>query len=419
VVGVDALDMPGAPQRLQTAQVRADEGVRVFALPFEGISNELKMPARLIDAGPFLGHEGDVPVGVSRPRDGWGGLDDHALPHLLDRRRAGEFHVMDPAVNAIDDEVDALAHLVAGQSFPDHPAGDTLARSRSVKDVLRDTPFVGEVMVRQRSMDGIYGVVVRLQSLECGLDAIGDNQAPGPGLGREAIAFQALHPVDEEVTVFPDQIGQSLARPKINEAMLPLLGDQHPVEPRQPFCVDLAGKLLGHVDLALVTQFPGHEFARPVADPVGDVVAGDVQNFAVAGDAAHDDVGVGMAGVVVVDGDPVEAGVEVLLDLPHQVPREAAQVAQFRGKLDAVLGGDARPPHAVETVRESRFRHHEFSSFGSSIRCWPTERHSASNGLQERRTAAVLDQLRAHWLDPHPRPLPTRGRGGVRGTVEP
>jgi len=46
-----------------------------------------------------------------------------------------------------------------------------------------------------------------------------------------------------------------------------------------------------------------------VADPVGDVVAGDVENFAIVGDAPHDDVGVGMAGVVGVHGDPVEAGV--------------------------------------------------------------------------------------------------------------
>ena len=39
---------------------------------------------------------------------------------------------------------------------------------------------------------------------------------------------------------------------------------------------------------------------------MGDVVASDVENFAVAGDAPDDDVGVGMAGVVVIDGDPVE-----------------------------------------------------------------------------------------------------------------
>jgi hypothetical protein len=42
---------------------------------------------------------------------------------------------------------------------------------------------------------------------------------------------------------------------------------------------------------------------------VGDVVAGDVENFAIVGDAPHDDVGVGMAGVVGGHGDPIEAGV--------------------------------------------------------------------------------------------------------------
>src|SRR5437660_922766 len=43
-----------------------------------------------------------------------------------------------------------------------------------------------------------------------------------------------------------------------------------------------------------------------------------------------------MAGVVVIDRDPVEPGVQVMLDLPHQVAREAAQVAQ----VGSVLGGD-------------------------------------------------------------------------------
>ena len=82
-----------------------------------------------------------------------------------------------------------------------------------------------------------------------------------------------------------------------------------------------------------MTQFPGHQFARPVTDAMGDVVAGNVEDAAVVEHAADDDVGVGMAGVVMIDRDPVELGAEVLFHLPHEVAGEAAQVAHFGGIL--------------------------------------------------------------------------------------
>lgn len=57
-----------------------------------------------------------------------------------------------------------------------------------------------------------------------------------------------------------------------------------------------------------VTQFPGDQLGRPVADTVGDIVAGNVQDAAIIKHAPDDDVGARMAGVVIVDRDPVEAG---------------------------------------------------------------------------------------------------------------
>jgi hypothetical protein len=36
-----------------------------------------------------------------------------------------------------------------------------------------------------------------------------------------------------------------------------------------------------------MTQFPGHQLARPVADAMGDVVAGNVENAAIIEDAAN------------------------------------------------------------------------------------------------------------------------------------
>ena len=118
--------------------------------------------------------------------------------------------------------------------------------------------------------------------------------------------------------------------------MFPLLGDQHLVEPGQPLGVHLARQLASDFDLALMPKLQGDQLARPVADAMGDIVAGDIQNLAVASDAPDDDVGMGMAGVMVIDGDPVERGVQIRLHLPHQVTGKASKVAHVGG----VLGRD-------------------------------------------------------------------------------
>jgi hypothetical protein len=54
-------------------------------------------------------------------------LDDHVPPDLLDPARLLELHVVEPAIDAVDDQVDALAHLVSRQAFGQDPADDFLA----------------------------------------------------------------------------------------------------------------------------------------------------------------------------------------------------------------------------------------------------------------------------------------------------
>jgi hypothetical protein len=105
-----------------------------------------------------------------------------------------------------------------------------------------------------------------------------------------------------------------------------LLGDQHPVEPREAVGVHFPLKLLRHLQLALPAQFPGHDLAGPFANAVSDIVAGDVEGFAVLRDATHEDMGVRVSGVVVIDRDPVELGSEVRFRLLHQGARGGAQI---------------------------------------------------------------------------------------------
>nr|WP_246722080.1 hypothetical protein [Methylosinus sp. H3A] len=106
--------------------------------------------------------------------------------------------------------------------------------------------------------------------------------------------------------------------------MFALLGEQHLVEPRQPLRRNFVRELRLKLDLALMAELQRDELARPVTNAMRDIVAGDIEDAAVVEHAPDDDVGVRMAGVVMVDGDPVETCVEVLLHLPHEVSREAA-----------------------------------------------------------------------------------------------
>ena len=115
-----------------------------------------------------------------------------------------------------------------------------------------------------------------------------------------------------------------------------LLGDEHPVEAREALGVHLALELAADLLLGLPAQLQRHDLARPLADGVGDVVAGDVEDLSVLGHAAHQDVGVRVAGVVVIDRDPVEPRAEVGLHRLHQVAGRRPEV----GQLDAFLGGD-------------------------------------------------------------------------------
>jgi len=84
------------------------------------------VPARPVDAVVLLSIAGDVAVGWSRTADDGGGLDDNVPPDLLDPARVLELHVMDPAIDAVDDQVNPLAHLGPGETFRQGPTNDLL-----------------------------------------------------------------------------------------------------------------------------------------------------------------------------------------------------------------------------------------------------------------------------------------------------
>lgn len=152
-----------------------------------------------------------------------------------------------------------------------------------MKKILVGTPLLGEAMIGERPVHGLDDVVSLAELLQGRLSFVGHKPASGLRLGGETITLQPLRPADQKMPVLADRIGAALARPQIDDALGPLLGEQHLIEPGQALGVDVACEFPGDFDLALMSEFPGDEFVRPLADAMRDVVARDVQNLSVVG----------------------------------------------------------------------------------------------------------------------------------------
>ena len=104
-------------------------------------------------------------------------------------------------------------------------------------------------------------------------------------------------------------------------ALIGLL-EQRPVEAGESLLLDFLTQ--GIFDDAIRTrpQIERHDLCRPLAHPVGDVFAGDDEILAAIILAAQHDMGMGMAGVVVIDRHPIELGAQIVFHLRHQAARE-------------------------------------------------------------------------------------------------
>ena len=117
------------------------------------------------------------------------------------------------------------------------------------------------------------------------------------------------------------------------------LRDHRAIDLGEPVLVDLGHKLAGLLAFRDRAKFQSRKRARPLPDAMGEVVAIDDEGFALIIATTHDDMDMGMARVVVVDGDPVELCAEVGFDAAHEVAGMPCQVGKFRG----ILGRDDEP----------------------------------------------------------------------------
>ena len=119
---------------------------------------------------------------------------------------------------------------------------------------------------------------------------------------------------------------------------MPLLGahQQRAVETGEAFLGDLVGELAQALQIALGTKLHGDKSLRPGAYAMTDIAAGHDEVLAPVVAAANDNVRMGMAGIEMIDRDPIEFAVEVAFHLQHQVADERLEISE----AGAVVGRD-------------------------------------------------------------------------------
>jgi hypothetical protein len=229
-----------------------------------------------------------------------------------------------------------FAHLVAAKPFVEQAACDALGRVLAVQDVARGMAVLRQPFPLQCPVHGLDDVAALAKLPQRRLSLWRYDPSAGLNLSRQPHALQLARPLDQQRSILLGCVTHVLVGAQVGKLPPLLLGDQHPVEPGEAIGIHFPLKLLRYLQLGLPAQFPSNDLAGPLANAVGDIVAGDVEGLAVLRDAAEEDMGVRMAGVVMIDGDPVELRPEVGFHLLHQIAGGLARVRQ----LHAVLGRD-------------------------------------------------------------------------------
>ncbi|HEY9215224.1 MAG TPA: hypothetical protein VIQ29_20515 [Ancylobacter sp.] len=136
---------------------------------------------------------------------------------------------------------------------------------------------------------GAQDVLALAYRPESALGALRDGPASWLDLLGDTKALQPLHSVDEDKPDGSHQIALASVRSQIEDTVFALLGDHHPVEPGQAFGVHLMAQLVLQLNLGLWTELQRHQLTRPMADAMGNVVTGDVEDAPVVQHTSDED----------------------------------------------------------------------------------------------------------------------------------
>lgn len=183
-------------------------------------------------------------------------------------------------------------------------------------------------------MHALYDVTALAQLSHGGFGIVGNIPLAVTDLLGDAEPLEGAEAADLEGVKFIRLLAG--ARREIYNTAFVAIAPELAVEIGPAFGLDLTFQRAADIVLVTRAQFLGDEITRPVAHALTDIVAGDDEVLAIVPHTPHDQVDMWMLGVPVVDGDPIEPGVEISLHLPDQVTGEGAQV----GHLDRIVRRD-------------------------------------------------------------------------------
>src|SRR5712691_10680547 len=326
VIGVDPLDDPSPTQRLEPADMGVDEAVMVAAGNAAVESGLLQMAARLIDA--VLRHTGNGAVGRTAADLSRSDLDDAADADVLDSSRIDAGNVVGATINAIDDEGQVFAQLV-GEMLVDNAADDR-RRGRAVVN-----PEARRIALKafrpQCLVHGLDDIAALAHRAQGGLQLFAQLPTARRGLAGKPHSLQLAKPRQPQRAVGDAaRIGRRV--PEVNKTIAGL-GDQRPIDAGEAIPIDLGRELAPLLDFGDRTEFERHQFACPLANAMGDVVAIDDQILAQFVPAVDDDMNMRMAGIEMVHRHPIELRSRVSFEFAHEVAGEAGQVSELRALL--------------------------------------------------------------------------------------
>jgi hypothetical protein len=186
----------------------------------------------------------------------------------------------------------------------------------------------------ERPVDGLDDVATLAERAHGRLEPLRECPHAWLGLLGQPIALEGLQAANAKR---PIEVPADLAGvgPGIQHPLL-CLRQNGAIDAREALGRDLGLELGPQLPVGLRAELERCPLLGPQAHPVGDVVLGDDEVLALVIAPADEDVAVGVAGVEVVDRDPIEPGVKILFHLPHHVAGEGAQV----GEPIAILGGN-------------------------------------------------------------------------------
>jgi hypothetical protein len=236
---------------------------------------------------------------------------------------------MAAAVGAVDDQIMAVGMFVGKAACDD--ASDQrpgIGDGRLIDGLIGQG--AGDAALRKFTLHRADDVAALTGSPQDGLEVV--RQPPVAAADR----FGEAQPAELGEAARAQRLVEGAARCGGDHAVTAGVAQQRPVERSQPFLVDLGALAVFNVAQRTRAQIEVDQFTGALAHAGCQIVARDHEIGAAMVRAADDDVRVRMAGVEMIDRDPVELRAEIFLDPCHQPACQGLEVVI----IGAVLGRD-------------------------------------------------------------------------------